>query len=154
MAVHSGAVLEDSAEHRAMRGAVGGIVAKFGPDYYQQQVDDGGHCAELWKTLGANGYLGVHLPEKYGGGGLGLSELAIVVHEAAVAGCPMQSMLFSSGVTGTILDRSANEEQKHAGYPASPAATRGCRSQSPSRTRAPTRTESRRPPGAKVTDTS
>lgn len=112
MAVHSGAVLEDSAEHRAMRGAVGGIVAKFGPDYYQQQVDDGGHCAELWKTLGANGYLGVHLPEKYGGGGLGLSELAIVVHEAAVAGCPMQSMLFSSGVTGTILDRSANEEQK------------------------------------------
>jgi alkylation response protein AidB-like acyl-CoA dehydrogenase len=112
MAVHSGAVLEDSAEHRAMREAVGGIVAKFGPDYYQQQVDDGGHCAELWKTLGANGYLGVHLPEKYGGGGLGLSELAIVVHEAAVAGCPMQSMLFSSGVTGTILDRSANEEQK------------------------------------------
>ncbi len=112
MAVHSGAVLEDSAEHRAMREAVGGIVAKFGPDYYQQQVDDGGHCAELWKTLGANGYLGVHLPERYGGGGLGLSELAIVVHEAAVAGCPMQSMLFSSGVTGTILDRSANEEQK------------------------------------------
>lgn len=112
MEVHSGAVLEDSAEHRAMREAVGGIVAKFGPDYYQQQVDDGGHCAELWKTLGANGYLGVHLPERYGGGGLGLSELAIVVHEAAVAGCPMQSMLFSSGVTGTILDRSANEEQK------------------------------------------
>ena len=112
MEVHSGAVLEDSAEHRAMREAVGGIVAKFGPDYYQQQVDDGGHCAELWKTLGANGYLGVHLPERYGGGGLGLSELAIVVHEAAVAGCPMQSMLFSSGVTGTIIDRSANEEQK------------------------------------------
>jgi alkylation response protein AidB-like acyl-CoA dehydrogenase len=112
MAVHSGTVLEDSAEHRAMREAVGGIVAKFGPDYYQQQVDDGGHCAELWKTLGANGYLGVHLPERYGGGGLGLSELAIVVHEAAVAGCPMQSMLFSSGVTGTIVDRSANEEQK------------------------------------------
>jgi alkylation response protein AidB-like acyl-CoA dehydrogenase len=112
MAIQTGAVLEDTAEHRAIREAVGGIVAKFGPDYYQQQVDDGGSCADLWKTLGTNGYLGVHLPEKYGGGGLGLSELAIVVHEAAVAGCPMQSMLFSSGVTGTILDRSANEEQK------------------------------------------
>lgn len=112
MAVQTGTVVEDTAEHRAMREAVGGIVAKFGPDYYQQQVDDGGSCAELWKTLGANGYLGVHLPEEYGGGGLGLSELAIVVHAASVAGCPMQSMLFSSGVTGTILDRSANEEQK------------------------------------------
>jgi alkylation response protein AidB-like acyl-CoA dehydrogenase len=112
MAVQTGTVMEDTVEHRAMREAVHGIVAKFGPDYYQQQVDDGGSCADLWKTLGANGYLGVHLPEQYGGGGLGVSELAIVVHEAAVAGCPMQSMLFSSGVTGTILDRSANEEQK------------------------------------------
>lgn len=112
MAVQTGTVMEDTVEHRAMREAVHGIVAKFGPGYYQQQVDDGGSCADLWKTLGANGYLGVHLPEQYGGGGLGLSELAIVVHETAVAGCPMQSMLFSSGVTGTILDRSASEEQK------------------------------------------
>lgn len=112
MAVQTGTVMADTVEHHAMREAVRGIVAKFGPDYYQQQVDDGGSCADLWNTLGANGYLGVHLPEEYGGGGLGLSELAIVVHEAAVSGCPMQSMLFSSGVTGTILDRSANEEQK------------------------------------------
>ena len=112
MTLRTGTVIKDTVEHRAMREAISGIVAKFGPDYYQQQVDDGGSCAELWKTLGANGYLGVHLPEKYGGGGLGLSELAVVVHEAAVAGCPMQSMLFSSGVTGTILDRSANDEQK------------------------------------------
>jgi alkylation response protein AidB-like acyl-CoA dehydrogenase len=112
MAVQTGSVMEETVEHRAMREAVRGIVAKFGPDYYQQQVDEDGSCAELWKTLGANGYLGVHLPEQYGGGGLGLTELAIVVHETAVAGCPMQSMLFSSGVTGTIIDRSANEEQK------------------------------------------
>ncbi|BDB43989.1 MULTISPECIES: acyl-CoA dehydrogenase family protein [Mycobacterium] len=112
MAVQTNTVMEDTVEHRAMREAVRGIVTAFGPDYYQRQVDDGGSCAELWKTLGANGYLGVHLPEQYGGGGLGVSELSIVVHEAAVAGCPMQSMLFSSGVTGTILDRSANEEQK------------------------------------------
>ena len=112
MALQTGNVLDETTELRAIRDAVGGIAAKFGPDYYQQQVDDGGNCAELWETLGANGYLGVHLPEKYGGGGLGLGELAVVVHEAAVAGCPMQSMLFSSGVTGTILDRSANEEQK------------------------------------------
>ena len=112
MAVQTGNVMEETVEHRAMREAVHGIVAKFGPDYYQQQVDDGGSCADLWKALGANGYLGVHLPEQYGGGGLGLTELAIVVHETAAAGCPMQSMLFSSGVTGTILDRSASEEQK------------------------------------------
>ncbi|MCV7102867.1 acyl-CoA dehydrogenase family protein [Mycobacterium palustre] len=117
MAVQTGTVLEETADHRAIREAVGGIAAKFGPAYYQQQVDDGGNCAELWKVLGSNGYLGVHLPEKYGGGGLGLGELAIVVRETAIAGCPMQSMLFSSGVTGTILDRSADDEQKERWLP-------------------------------------
>jgi alkylation response protein AidB-like acyl-CoA dehydrogenase len=112
MAVQTGTVLQATDEERAISQAVHDITAKYGPDYYQQQVDSGGHCGELWIELGANGYLGVHLPEEYGGGGLGLGELNIVVHQTARTGCPMQSMLFSSGVTGTVLDRSANQEQK------------------------------------------
>lgn len=99
-------------EERALREAVGGIARSFGPAYYQQQVDTGGNCAELWSTLGEKGYLGVHLPGEHGGGGLGLSELAMVVEETALAGCPLQAMLYSPGVTGTILDRSASGEQK------------------------------------------
>jgi alkylation response protein AidB-like acyl-CoA dehydrogenase len=99
-------------EEQAIRDAVAAIADRFGPDYYQQQVDAGGNCAELWDALGANGYLGVHLPERYGGGGLGMREIAIVVQEAAIAGCPLQAMLFSAGVTGTILDRSASDDQR------------------------------------------
>jgi alkylation response protein AidB-like acyl-CoA dehydrogenase len=65
---------------QAIRDAVGGIVSNLlGPDYHQQQVDAGGNCAELWDALGAKGFLGVHLPEGYGGGGLGLRELEIPV---------------------------------------------------------------------------
>jgi alkylation response protein AidB-like acyl-CoA dehydrogenase len=112
MPVETGTAVVASDEERAIRDAVGGIAASFGPDYYQQQVDSSGNCANLWNALGRNGYLGVHLPECYGGGGLGLRELALVVEETAIAGCPMQSMLFSAGVTGTVLDRSASDEQK------------------------------------------
>jgi alkylation response protein AidB-like acyl-CoA dehydrogenase len=83
-------------EEHAIRDAVRGIVGSFGPDYYQQQVDDGANCAELWDALGTKGYLGVHLPDKYGGGGLGLRELAIVVQETVLGGCPLQAMLFSA----------------------------------------------------------
>jgi alkylation response protein AidB-like acyl-CoA dehydrogenase len=112
MAVQTGTALAASVEERAIRDTVGGIAGTFGPDYYQQQVDRGGNCAQLWDALGAKGYLGMHLPEKYGGGGLGLRELAIVVQETALAGCPMQSMMFSPGVVGSILDRSADDQQK------------------------------------------
>jgi alkylation response protein AidB-like acyl-CoA dehydrogenase len=99
-------------EERAIRDAVAGIARSFGPDYYQQQVDEGGKCHELWQALGQGGYLGVHLPEEYGGGGLGLRELAIVVEETAMAGVPLSTILFSPGVTGTIIERSASHEQK------------------------------------------
>jgi len=117
MSVTTATVLATSDEERAIRDSVRGIAANFGPDYYQQQVDDGGNCAELWDALGSNGFLGVHLPERYGGGGLGLSQMAMVVQETAIAGCPMQSMLFSPGVVGTVIERSASEEQKQRWLP-------------------------------------
>lgn len=112
MAVQTGVVMDASDEERAIRDAVANIAGSFGPDYYQSQVDTGGNCSELWNMLGDNGYLGVHLPPEYGGGGLGMREMAIVVQETAIAGCPLQAMLFSPGVTGTILDRSASTDQK------------------------------------------
>ena len=117
MAADTGAIFATSQEEQAIRDAVHDIVDSFGPDYYQQQVDDGANCGELWNALGTKGYLGVHLPEKYGGGGLGLRELAIVVQETALGGCPLQAMLFSAGVTGTILNRSASDEQKSRWLP-------------------------------------
>lgn len=101
----------------ALREVVGGIARSYGPDYYQRQVDRGGNCAELWEDLGTRGFLGVHLPEAHGGGGLGLRELAIVVEETAMAGVPAIAILFSPGVIGTILDRGASEEQKQRWLP-------------------------------------
>jgi len=117
MAVDTGTMSTTGEEEQAIRDAVRDIVDSFGPDYYQQQVDDGRNCADLFDALGAKGYLGVHLPEMYGGGGLGLRELAMVVQETALGGCPMQAMLFSAGVTGTILSRNASAEQKSSWLP-------------------------------------
>src|SRR5947199_3489749 len=100
-----------AAEERSLRESVRRIASDFGPDYFQQQVDAGGNAQELWQALGTHGFLGVHLPEEYGGGGQGLRELAIVTEETAMAGVPALSILFSPGVIGTILDRSASHEQ-------------------------------------------
>lgn len=104
-------------EQDALRDAVARIARSFGPSYFQDQVDSGGNAAELWSALGEGGFLGVHLPEKFGGGGQGLREIAIVVEETAKAGVPALSILFSPGVTGTIIDRSASTEQKQRWLP-------------------------------------
>ena len=53
---------------------------------------------ELWKALGATGFVGVNLPEEYGGGGAGSTELAIVGEETAAAGTPLLLLLVSSAI--------------------------------------------------------
>jgi hypothetical protein len=52
MAADTGAMFTSGQEEQAIRDAVRGIVDSFGPDYYQQQVDNGANCAELWDALG------------------------------------------------------------------------------------------------------
>ena len=38
-------------------------------------------CDELWAKLGEAGFIGINIPEEYGGGGAGLTELALVCEE-------------------------------------------------------------------------
>ena len=75
-------------EHQALRAAVADIAAKFGPRYYAEHAAARRPCAELWRALGEAGFIGVSIPEEYGGGGGGLTELALVCEEIAAAGTP------------------------------------------------------------------
>jgi alkylation response protein AidB-like acyl-CoA dehydrogenase len=109
--------LEPSDEERMLRESVRGIAQSFGPSYYQRIVREGEPATELWNALGEQGFLGVHLPEEYGGGGLGVYELALVVEEASMAGVPLLTALYSPGVIGTILNAHASEEQKREFLP-------------------------------------
>jgi alkylation response protein AidB-like acyl-CoA dehydrogenase len=104
--------LLETPEEQDLRAAVGALSRSFGPDYFQREVDARGDAGEFWDALCDGGFVGVHLPEAYGGGGGGLAELAVVLEETAAAGVPAQSLVFGPGVNGTILARSASPEQK------------------------------------------
>jgi alkylation response protein AidB-like acyl-CoA dehydrogenase len=75
----------ESEEHRALRAAVGGIAKTFGPRYYAERAAERRPCEELWSALGKAGFIGVSIGEEYGGGGGGLTELALVCEEIAAA---------------------------------------------------------------------
>jgi alkylation response protein AidB-like acyl-CoA dehydrogenase len=72
---------------------------------------------ELWGELGAAGFLGVHLPEEYGGGGGSLADLAVVIEEAATQGCPLLMAVISPGICGTIIDKHGDEQLKRRWLP-------------------------------------
>jgi alkylation response protein AidB-like acyl-CoA dehydrogenase len=104
--------LIESDEHRQLRESVHDIAAGFGHAYFAAHGRAGEMPKELWNALADHGFLGVNVPEAYGGGGLGLLELAMVEEEVSAAGCPMLPLLVSPGIAGTVLTRHGTEEQK------------------------------------------
>jgi alkylation response protein AidB-like acyl-CoA dehydrogenase len=105
-------LLEPSDEERVLRSTVRDIVAKFGHDYYMKCSASGEPMQELWDQLGRGGFLGLNIPEEYGGGGAGLTELAIVLEELSAGGCPELAMVLSQGIAGSILPMHGTDEQK------------------------------------------
>ena len=67
--------------------------------------------ANLWAKLAEQGYTGIIFPEEFGGVGLGIVELILLMEEAGRALLP--GPLFSTVVmAGSVLDTTATKEQK------------------------------------------
>jgi alkylation response protein AidB-like acyl-CoA dehydrogenase len=107
----------ESDERQALRAAVAELGAKYGPSYYAEKAKSGGKTDELWSEAGRLGYLGVNVPEEYGGGGGGIGDLAAVCEELAAAGCPLLLMVVSPAICATIIARFGTAEQKRRWLP-------------------------------------
>lgn len=109
--------LIESEEHRALRSAVAALGARYGRPYLDGVVRAGAYPDELWSEAGELGYLGVNLPAAYGGGGAGITELALVLEELGAAGCPLLMMVVSPAICGTVIARFGTDEQRRAWLP-------------------------------------
>ncbi|MFI6940517.1 acyl-CoA dehydrogenase family protein [Streptomyces sp. NPDC050418] len=107
----------ETQEHKDLRAAVAALGARYGRDYLTRVVRAGGHPEELWAEAGKLGYLGVNLPEEYGGGGGGIAELSIVLEELGAAGSPLLMLVVSPAICGTVISRFGTEAQKRAWLP-------------------------------------
>ncbi|MCZ7459594.1 acyl-CoA dehydrogenase family protein [Streptomyces sp. WMMC940] len=98
----------ESEERTALRAAVSALGKRHGRDHDREA---------LWAEAAKLGYLGVNLPEEYGGGGGGMAELSIVLEELGAAGCPLLMMVVSPAICGTVIARFGTEEQRRAWLP-------------------------------------
>ncbi|HEX2655994.1 MAG TPA: acyl-CoA dehydrogenase family protein [Xanthobacteraceae bacterium] len=80
---------EFSPEQEAVRDAVAKICARFGEDYWLERDRAGGFPHELHQALAQDGWLGICIPEQYGGSGLGVTEAAIMMQTIAASGAGM-----------------------------------------------------------------
>src|SRR5580658_4057754 len=95
-----------------LRAAVAKVAAGFGHEYYHAKAVSGEKADELWSALAGAGYLGVNVPSEHGGGGMGISELAIVCEEVAAAGCPLLLMLVSPAICSSLIGHCGTDGQR------------------------------------------
>ncbi|KAA2261192.1 acyl-CoA dehydrogenase [Solihabitans fulvus] len=104
-------------EHRQLRAAVAAIAGRFGGEYFARRAERREPTDELWRALGEHGYLGVNIPAEHGGGGAGLTELALVCEETAAQGCPLLLLLVSCAVSGELIARYGTDRQRKEWLP-------------------------------------
>ena len=113
----------ETAEHKDLRAAVAAIARDFGPKYYAARAAEHRPCTELWATLGEQGFIGVNVPLEYGGGGGGLTELAIVCEELDAQGTPLLLLLVSAAISAEVIAEFGTEEQRKTWLPGLAAGT-------------------------------
>ena len=104
-------------DHQALRKAVADICDGFGPQWYVEKAERREPTTELWQALGKHGYIGINIPEEYGGGGAGMVELATVVEESASRGTPLLLLLVASAISAEVIATYGSEQQKQTWLP-------------------------------------
>ena len=105
-------------EHEAFREAVGTFLDKEAVPHHEQWEKDGNVDREVWAKAGAQGLLGLQLPEEYGGGGTADFRYNAVIGEEmtrrGVYGCAFT--LFNDMIAPYLV-ASATPEQQERWFP-------------------------------------
>ena len=94
-----------------IREAVRGICERFGERYARECYERGEPPRQLWEALADKGFVGANVPERWGGGGLGMGGLQTVAEEAAAAGATTLMLVVSSAIAGSVLARHGSAAQ-------------------------------------------
>lgn len=87
---HPGQSPDQIAEtRRQIREGVRAVVSRFDADYWLERDEDGAFPRDFHRAMADAGWLGITMPEEYGGAGLGVTEAAIMMHEVASHGGAM-----------------------------------------------------------------
>jgi acyl-CoA dehydrogenase len=104
-----------SDEQKMIAATARNVGERFGLDYWREHDANKRFPTEFWAAVCQAGLCGVALPEKYGGSGLGMLEMALIVENlAAAAGGSTVGQLFMINPIfgGVSISRFGTEEMK------------------------------------------
>ncbi|MCP1336770.1 acyl-CoA dehydrogenase family protein [Futiania mangrovi] len=106
-------------DHAELRDAILKICADFGDKYWMSHDESGDFPEEFHQAIAAGGWLGIAMPEEYGGSNLGITEAAIMMQAIAESGAAMSgASAIHMNIFGlTPVVRYGTEEQRQRFLP-------------------------------------
>ena len=108
---HGAAPASDEASVEQICEAVRALCARFPGEYWRAKDRERNYPVEFVAAMTEGGYLGVLIPEAYGGSGLGLSTAVAILEEVHAAGCNAAALHAQMYTMGTVL-RHGSQAQK------------------------------------------
>jgi alkylation response protein AidB-like acyl-CoA dehydrogenase len=96
---------------------LGDLAYRIASKYSTASFADRDALDAYWQDLVKAGLAGIALPEEYGGGAQGLSEMCLVTERSSAAGFPAAKLILSQGIVGSILLRHGTPEQRSTWLP-------------------------------------
>ncbi|MFA5611012.1 MAG: acyl-CoA dehydrogenase family protein, partial [Alcaligenes sp.] len=78
--------IELSEDQRALVQAIEAVCQQFDDEYWLARDQDGVYPHDFHQALADGGWLGIAMPEQYGGAGLGMMEAALMMHTISRTG--------------------------------------------------------------------
>ena len=109
-------------QQEAIRDAIAKICEGFPDAYWLKKDHDGGFPHDFHKAMADAGWLGICVPEEYGGSGLGITEAAIMMRAIAESGAGMSG---ASAVHINVFGLNPGRRVRHRGAAQAHAAADG-----------------------------
>ena len=93
------------------------LVRDFDRAHFLEMAEKREFPAEMWRRMGADGFLGMMVPEEYGGAGQGMTEMALLMEGISQQGIPSFMLIAATMVLAQIAHH-GNEDQKRRLLPA------------------------------------
>ena len=106
---------EISPEQRMIADTARRVGEQFGLDYWRQKDANQEYPFEMWQAICDAGLCGVALPEEYGGSGLGMIEMALIIEQlsAGGGGSTVGQLFMNNPIFGGVsIAKFGTEEQK------------------------------------------
>ena len=76
-------------DHEAIREGVRRVCAQFPDEYWREKDEQHEFPWDFYQAMADGGWVGIAIPEEFGGGGQGITEASIVLEEVAASGAAM-----------------------------------------------------------------